>query len=130
MFKVFLLIVIFPLAELWILIEIGKVIGSGPTVLLVIGTGLLGALLVRLQGFRILAEIRRELLQGHLPGEKLLDGICLLAGGLLLLTPGLISDLGGFLLLIPATRSLIQGLLRRYLRQAVESGHLLTRWRW
>lgn len=117
MFRVLLLIILFPLIELWILIEIGKVIGSGPTILLVIGTGLLGALLVRWQGFHILSEIRRELARGLLPGEKLFDGFCILLGGLLLLTPGLVTDLGGFLLLVPRTRNLFKTQARRYLRE-------------
>lgn len=130
MLKIFLLIILLPLAELWILIEIGRVIGSGPTILLVIGTGLLGALLVRSQGFYILSGIRRELEQGLIPGEKLFDGLCVLIGGLLLVTPGLITDLSGFLLLIPYTRQRFKNVLRRYLQRSIERGTLFLRWRW
>lgn len=130
MLKFILLATLVPLAELWILIEIGKVIGSVPTILLVLGTALLGALLVRSQGFHILREIRRELAQGVLPGEKLFDGLCVLIGGLLLVVPGLITDLGGFLLLIPYTRDLFKTLLRRYLRRAVDRGDFLIHRRW
>ncbi|MGI6615718.1 MAG: FxsA family protein [Dethiobacteria bacterium] len=119
MIKYFLLIILFPLLELWILIEIGKVIGSVPTIALVIVTALLGALMVRSQGFYILSEIRRDLERGVIPGEKLFDGLCVLLGGLLLMVPGLISDLSGFLLLIPFTRKLFKELLRRYLHQEV-----------
>lgn len=130
MLKFILLATLVPLAELWILIEIGKVIGSVPTILLVLGTALLGAMLLRSQGFHILREIRRELAQGLLPGEKLFDGLCVLIGGLLLVVPGLITDLGGFLLLIPYTRDLFKTLLRRYLRRAVDRGDFLIHRRW
>lgn len=130
MLKFILVATLVPLAELWILIEIGKVIGSVPTIILVLGTALLGALLVRSQGFYILREIRRELAQGLLPGEKLFDGLCVLIGGLLLVVPGLITDLGGFLLLIPYTRDLFKTLLRRYLRRAVDRGDFLIHRRW
>ncbi len=130
MFTILILIILFPILELWLLIEIGKVIGSGPTILLVIGTGLLGAFLVRLQGFHLLSEIRRELAGGLIPGEKLFDGLCLLAGGLLLVTPGLITDLSGFLLLIPYTRNLFKRAARRYLQEKIKRGDFLVRWRW
>ncbi|HHW74961.1 MAG TPA: FxsA family protein [Firmicutes bacterium] len=130
MIKYFLLIILFPLLELWILIEIGKVIGSVPTIALVIVTALLGALMVRSQGFYILSEIRRDLERGVIPGEKLFGGLCVLLGGLLLMVPGLISDLSGFLLLIPLTRKLFKKLLRRYLHRAVERGTFLIRRRW
>lgn len=130
MLKLILLIVLIPLVELWVLIEIGKVIGSGATIIIVIATALLGALMVRSQGFHILADIREELEQGVIPGEKLFDGLCVLIGGLLLMVPGLITDLGGFLLLIPFTRQLFKDFLRRYLRRAVGSGTFLIRRRW
>lgn len=130
MLKLILLIVLVPLVELWVLIEIGKVIGSGATIIIVIATALLGALMVRSQGFHILADIREELEQGVIPGERLFDGLCVLIGGLLLMVPGLITDLGGFLLLIPFTRQLFKDFLRRYLRRAVGSGTFLIRRRW
>lgn len=130
MFTILILIILFPILELWILIEIGKVIGSGPTILLVVVTGLLGAFMVRMQGFHILSEIRRELAQGAIPGEKLFDGLCVLAGGLLLVTPGVITDLSGFLLLIPYTRKLFKRAARRYLRDRFERDDFLVRWRW
>jgi UPF0716 protein FxsA len=128
--KLFLLILLLPLVELWLLIEIGRTIGSVPTILLVLGTALLGAALVRSQGFHILSQIRVELERGIIPGERLFDGLCVLLGGLLLFTPGLITDLVGFLLLIPRTRRWFKTLLRRYLRRMLQRGDLLLWWRW
>jgi len=130
MFRLFLLITLLPLVELWLLIEIGKVIDSGPTILLVLGTGLLGALLVRSQGFYILSQIRADLVQGIISGEKLFDGLCVLLGGLLLIVPGLITDLSGIFLLIPYTRQRVKSLLRRFLRLMIDQGILFLRWRW
>lgn len=116
--RLFLLMALLPLAELWLLIETGKIIGSGPTVLLVLGTGLLGALLVRSQGLHLLSRIRADLGQGIIPDRKLVDTLCVLLGGILLITPGLITDLGGLLLLIPRTRRLFKAALRRFLKRA------------
>lgn len=130
MLRLFLLIALLPLVELWLLIEIGKVIGSGPTILLVLGTGLLGALLLRSQGFYILSQIRADLEQGIIPGDKLFDGLCVLIGGLFLVTPGLITDLSGFLLLIPYTRRWFKTILRRFLQRMIDRGTVFLRWRW
>lgn len=130
MLRLFLLIALLPLVELWLLFEIGKVIGSGPTILLVLGTGLLGALLLRSQGFYILSQIRADLEQGIIPGEKLFDGLCVLIGGLFLVTPGLITDLSGFLLLIPYTRRWFKTILRRFLQRMIDRGTVFLRWRW
>lgn len=130
MLRLFLLIALLPLVELWLLFEIGKVIGSGPTILLVLGTGLLGALLLRSQGFYILSQIRADLEQGIIPGDKLFDGLCVLIGGLFLVTPGLITDLSGFLLLIPYTRRWFKTILRRFLQRMIDRGTLFLRWRW
>lgn len=129
MLRILLLITLIPLAELLLLIEIGKAIGSGPTILLVLGTGLLGALMLRTQGFHILSRIRADLMQGIIPGDRLFDGLCALTGGLLLITPGPITDLGGFLLLIPQSRRLFKNFLRRFLQRWIDGGVLFTRWK-
>lgn len=129
-FRFFLLIALLPIVELWLLIEIGKVIGSGLTILLVLGTALLGAFMVRSQGFYIFARICSDLEQGILPGESLYDGLCVLVGGILLITPGLITDLSGFLLLIPYTRRWFKTLMRSLLRRLLQRGIPILKWRW
>jgi UPF0716 protein FxsA len=101
-----------PLLEILILIELGDIYGFWPTVLLVIGTGILGASLARLYGVNIWLEIRNELAAGRVPTEKLIDGLLILVGGIVLLTPGLLTDIAGFLLLIPYTRKYIKKWLR------------------
>lgn len=117
--RFFLIVALLPLAELWLLIETGKIIGSGPTVALVLGTGLLGALLIRSQGLHLLSRIRADLGQGIIPGKKLFDAFCVLLGGILLITPGLITDLAGLLFLIPSTRPFLKAVLIRFLKRAI-----------
>jgi UPF0716 protein FxsA len=117
-----LLFVGIPLLELFILIQLGQLFGIWPTVGLVIFTGFAGAALARLEGLRTLWRIRGELAQGRLPGEALFDGLAILVGGALLLTPGILTDLLGLSFLLPPTRRLLVGRVRRNLERRLESG--------
>lgn len=112
--RLFLLFTIVPIIELALLIEVGQYIGTLNTVLLVLATGAAGALLVRAEGFSVIRRLRREAQAGVFPGNTLVDGALILAGGLLLLTPGLLTDALGLLALVPVSR--------RYMR------HILLRW--
>jgi len=127
--KLLLLFTLFPLFELYLLIEIGRRVGAAPTILLVVITGFCGALLARAQGFQVLKRIGGQLRQGQLPAEELLDGMAILVGAALLLTPGLISDTAGLLLLIPVSRRAAKRFFRRKLRVALEEGTLQFFWR-
>ncbi len=111
----FLAFVLVPLIELFLLIKLGTAIGAVNTVFIVIITGGLGAWLAKTQGVFILFKIREELNSGILPKESLIEGVLILAAGLVLLTPGLITDAGGFLLLIPAVRIRILRLIKKKL---------------
>lgn len=119
-----LLFILVPLFELFILIQVGEWVGVGPTVGLVILTGLVGAVLARLEGLRILFRIRAELARGSLPGQAMLDGFAVLIGGVLLLTPGILTDLLGFAFLLPPTRGLLMGRIRRSLERRLQAGSL------
>ena len=114
-FRLLLLFTIVPIVELALLIEVGRQIGSLPTVALVLITGIAGAALARSQGLLAFQRLRQGFGQGQSPGDALLDGVLVLAGGLLLLTPGILTDLIGFSALLPFTRKLI----RRYLKEAI-----------
>ena len=107
-FKLFLLFTIIPLIEIWVLIQIGQRIGAFETIALIVLTGALGAFLARSQGFLVISKIQNELQQGRMPTESLTDGLIILVGAVLLITPGLITDIFGFLLLIPQTRTLLK----------------------
>lgn len=117
-----LLFVVVPLVELAFLIQVGSWVGVWPTVGLVFLTGILGATLARAEGLRTLWAFRRELASGKLPGQPLLDGLCILVGGALLLTPGFVTDLAGFALLLPPTRRLLQKGIKGRLRKMIEDG--------
>jgi UPF0716 protein FxsA len=102
------LFVLTPLIELFLLIMIGDAIGFGWTALLVIATGVLGAKLVASQGRMVWREIRRRLEAGQVPGVELAHGAMLLVGGAFLVTPGVLTDTFGLLLMVPWFRELIR----------------------
>ncbi len=105
MFKIFLILFItIPLVEIAILIKIGKIIGAGYTIALVIGTAFLGVSLLRIQGISTLAKVQANVNRGQLPATELIEGLILLISGVLLLTPGFFTDMLGFLMLVPMLR--------------------------
>lgn len=114
----FLLFVGVPAIELWLLIEIGGRIGGAETILLIIFTGVVGASLARAQGLAVLARIRKETEAGRLPDRSLAEAALILAAGLLLITPGVITDVVGLLCLVPFTRRLCMLLLGKLLAKA------------
>ena len=123
--KLVLAFTVIPVVELWLLIRVGTQLGAVPTILIVIGTGLAGAHLAREQGFAVWAQVQQELAQGRFPAQKMLDGLLLLVAGVTLITPGFLTDILGFLLILPATREPIRDALARRLRRGMppESSH-------
>lgn len=111
--KLFLAFTIIPIIEIYLLIEIGSMFGVLTAVTLVILTGFLGAFLARMQGLQTLYRIQESLRKGRMPSGELLDALLIVIAGLVLLTPGFLTDSAGFLLLIPATRNSITYWLRR-----------------
>lgn len=103
--QLLLLFIAVPLIEVLILIQLGSLFGFWPTILLVIGTGILGAYLAKLYGLSIWYQIQDDLSAGRMPADKLVDGLLVLIGGIVLLTPGLLTDILGILLLFPYTRN-------------------------
>lgn len=120
--RLLLLFTIVPLIELYILIKIGSYIGGLNTVLLVVATALLGAFLARLEGLRTLQQIQSSLSQGQIPAEELIDGVLILVGGIMLITPGVLTDLFALVLLFPFTRTYFKRWLRRRFDRMVSSG--------
>ncbi len=102
-----------PLIELYLLFLIGERIGPLPTVGLVMVTGFIGASLARSQGLKVWRQIQTELQSGQMPAAELIDGLLVLIGGIVLLTPGLLTDLCGFALMIPAVRAVAKERLSR-----------------
>ena len=109
-----LLFIIIPLVELYFIIVVGDMIGALWTVLLVLMTAVIGVNLLRLQGMSTLGRAQRNMAQGQVPAMEMMEGVALAVAGILLITPGFITDSFGFLLLLPATRrAIIQYLMAR-----------------
>lgn len=120
--RLLILFTVVPLVELALLIKLGNVIGLWPTIFIVIATGVLGAALARSQGTQVISAIRAEVAEGRPPTESLINGLLVLVGGVVLLTPGLLTDLLGFSLLIPFTRDWFKKKLQSRLKKYAERG--------
>ncbi len=122
--RLFLLFTLVPIAELAILIQIGGLIGLGPTLGLVIGTGAAGAWLARREGLRSWRAVQSELAQGRLPAEELVHGLLVLLAGVVLLTPGVLTDLLGLALLVRPLRRRLMARLRSRFMERIEAGEI------
>lgn len=95
----------------------------------IILTGLLGAYMSRREGRLVLQDVQMQLARGQVPAGSLLDGLCIFVGGLLLMAPGFLADITGFLLLLPATRPLAKLLLLKVLKRQIDKGRFTFYWR-
>ncbi|MCP4723504.1 MAG: FxsA family protein [bacterium] len=103
--KLLLLFITVPFIELLILLDIGNSIGLGSTVILIVVTGFIGAYLAKMEGFRTFTMIQSKLQTGELPTDELIDGLIILIAGVVLITPGVLTDTFGFLMLFRPTRT-------------------------
>jgi UPF0716 protein FxsA len=110
-----LLFVVLPVLEIYVLIQVGQVIGAWWTVLLLVADGFLGSWLMKREGGRAWAALRTALQSGRMPTRELADGALILVGGTLLLTPGFVSDLAGLFCVLPFTRPVARRALTRFL---------------
>ena len=115
-----LLFIAVPLVEIWLLLQVGGVIGAVPTIGLVVLTAAVGAVLVRAQGFSTIQEVRRSLDAGEVPAVAIVEGIFLLVAGALLLTPGFVTDTIGFGCLVPPLR---RAVILRFIEMRVIRSH-------
>ena len=120
--RLLLLFIAVPVVELLLLIEIGQRVGTLATIGLIMGTGIVGASLARQQGISTLARLRKDLDDGRLPAEPIVDGVLILVAAAVLITPGVLTDLVGFLCLVPACRRLLRRYLKRRFERAVREG--------
>ncbi len=127
--RLLLLFISVPLIEVLILIKIGSLFGFWPTIFLVIGTGILGAYLAKLYGLTIWYKIQQDLNAGLMPADKLVDGLLILIGGIVLLTPGLLTDILGFMLLIPFTRSYFKRFAKTKFKKMSEKQTMRIYWK-
>jgi UPF0716 protein FxsA len=104
--------IVVPLVELYVIIQVGGAIGVGPTIALLLIDSLLGAFLLRHQGRSAWVAFNRALAESRVPAKEVLDGVLIIFGGALLLTPGFITDILGLVLLIPPTRAIVRSFLK------------------
>ncbi len=109
------LFIVVPIVELWLIIEVGGLIGVGPTIALLLVDSMLGALLLRHQGLGAWRRFNEAIAERRFPGREVADGLLIAIGATLLLTPGFLTDFVGLLLLVPPTRAVVRHLLRRFL---------------
>lgn len=114
-----LLFTVLPAVELYLLIRLGQVLGPGETVLLVVLTGLVGAALARREGVTVLLRLQGEAARGFPTGDRMLEAALVFAGGVLLITPGVITDATGILLLVPPVRRLLVPPLKRLILRRI-----------
>ena len=120
-FKLFLLFTLIPVIELSLLIKIGSYIGILNTAVIVIITAVIGAYMVRMEGMGVMYRIQKNMHEGMFPGEELINGAMILVAGALLLTPGFFTDIIGFLMVIPVSRTYISGLIKKYIEKKMSN---------
>ncbi|MEI2703412.1 MAG: FxsA family protein [Baekduia sp.] len=108
MWVLFLLLLIVPIAELYVIIQVGQAIGALPTIAILILDSMIGAWLLRREGRAAWERFRATVDRGAVPANEAIDGVLVIIGGALLLTPGFLSDLFGITLLLPPTRALVR----------------------
>jgi UPF0716 protein FxsA len=124
MAKLLVFFIVVPMVELALLIKLGSLIGVLDTILLIVFTGAVGAILVRTAGIQCLFTVRQQLQSGMFPADELCNGLLILIAGALLITPGLLTDITGFALLVPAVRSVIKTRLRSHLERKLTNVHV------
>lgn len=121
-----LLFTLVPLVELAVLIKIGQHMGVAYTIGIVLLTGVAGAYLAKMQGLITLRRIQEDINQGIMPADKVFDGVLILCSGILLLTPGLLTDIIGFMGLIPLTRNLLKRWIKTKVEDIISQGKVIT----
>lgn len=125
MFRIILAVfILVPAIEITFLIMMGHLVGGWLTFALIILSGFLGAYFARREGRKVLEYARFEWSQGQLPAGQLLDGICIFLGGILLITPGFITDIFGFLLVFPYTRPIFKAMLLALIQRQIGKGNI------
>lgn len=122
--RLLLLFVVVPIIELSLLVRLGEYIGFWPTVGIIFLTGTAGSFFARREGFSVWKRLNDRLASGQLPGQEIMDGVLILLAGALLITPGVLTDIVGFLALLPPSRRLIGTYVQKRLRQSMQNGNI------
>jgi len=119
--RLLILFLLVPLVEIYVLIKVGSVLGAGYTIILVIFTAVVGAYLARSEGAQAMLRVRANMEQGIMPGDDILDALLILVAGLVLLTPGFVTDFFGLLLLFKPSRRVIRKFVREKLEEWIKN---------
>ena len=117
--RLLLLMTVVPAVELYLLLRIGRAIGAAETVYLIIVTGIVGAWLAQREGLSVIRKIQEDAMNGLPPGDRLAEGLMVLVGGILLLTPGVVTDALGLSMIFPLTRAPLARLTKGWLASRV-----------
>jgi len=128
-FKLLMLFILVPLIELYFLLEVSQFIGVLTTVMIIIFTGAAGVSIAKRQGYQVVRNIRSTLNAGKMPTDDLISALLILIGGVTLLTPGFITDITGFLLILPGSRDLIAALVKKYFVKYVKENKVEVHYR-
>ncbi|MFT8320393.1 MAG: FxsA family protein [Bacillus sp. (in: firmicutes)] len=115
-----------PVIEIAVFLVLGKFMGIPETIFFIFATGLIGAVLLKKQGLKAYKNVQEKLRMGEMPGDAILDGLCVLAGGILLLLPGFLSDILGAIILFPPTKKVIKQLLIRSMQRKIQKKNRVT----
>lgn len=121
--KLLIIFATVPLIELVLLIKVGGYIGIIPTVIIVASTGVIGISLARQQGYQVVRRIRDSMEIGEMPADDLIGGLLILIGGAMLLTPGLITDITGFSLILPGSREFFARIVRKKIKKYMRNNY-------
>ncbi len=122
--RLFLLFTVIPLLELYLLIAVGRILGAVPTIGLVLVTGALGAWFARLEGARVIRRWQEALARQELPKDGVIDGLLIFVGGLMLITPGILTDIAGLSMVMPPTRRVIARFVRGWFERQIATGRV------
>ena len=118
--KLLIIFATVPLIELALLIKIGEFIGILPTIIIVASTGIIGISLAKNQGYQVIRRIKHNIESGKMPADDLIGGLLILIGGTMLLTPGVITDITGFSLIIPSSRNFFVNFTKNKIKKYIE----------
>lgn len=121
-----LIFIVVPVLEIGILLWSGNTFGLIPTIIIILTTGILGAYLAKKQGLRAIRDVQIQMKNLQAPGDAMVNAVFIFAGGLLLLSPGFITDLFGFLFLFSPTRQLFKPLVYKWIRSKMKNGQIIV----
>lgn len=121
------ILILLPIIEIWSIVQMSGWIGGFNTLIVLVAISIIGAYAAKKEGQKVLYQARHQMNSGQIPGYSLVNGACVLLGGLLLLFPGFISDIVGLLLLIPFTRVIFQGIILKWIEKLMRNGNFIMR---